>query len=224
MRNFRRIFRITVFVAFGLLLHYALPQKDVARITGTDTIRQDFSSFNRWFFAQADSGNVDGVNRDVLFITAQRKQTYLFGLIRGGDDVMVYRNEDTGWIWPPYFKFDTRDLQGEAQDLVSTAEDPKWVTITHYGWRNRFFTIFPNAIAIKQIDGPDYRPVPWFNIVFFIALIAAILFIRAMWMQFRERTLDPIADKAGDRLDHVNADLAERRGRIRRWLDSWKSR
>ena len=61
-------------------------------------------------------------------------------------------------------------------------------------------------------------------IAYLVALIAGLLFVRAMWLQFRERTLDPLADKAGDQLDHVNADLAERRGRVRRWLDSWKSK
>jgi len=143
---------------------------------------------------------------------------------------MVYRNEDTGWIYPPYFKFDSANLDTEAQDLVSTPENPKWVVITHYGWRIKFLTIFPNAVSIREIVVPegqnaeDYRPFPWVNLIIFVLMIVGLLFVRAMWLQFRERTLDPLADSAGDRLDHVNADLAERRGRIRRWLDTWKSK
>jgi len=60
--------------------------------------------------------------------------------------------------------------------------------------------------------------------IIFAVLIGGVLFLRSMWRQFRERTLDPIADKAGDKLDHVNADLAERKGRISQWLDTWKSK
>ncbi|MDG1801775.1 MAG: DUF1523 family protein, partial [Paracoccaceae bacterium] len=150
--------------------------------------------------------------------------TYLFGMMRGRDQVMVFRNEDTGWIWPPYFKFDSSDLQAEATDSVSSKDDPEWVAITHYGWRVRYLSIFPNAIAIKPIDGPDVRLIPWFNIFFFVFLIAAFLFLRAMWMQFRERTLDPLGDAANDRYDRVSADIGERRGRVRRWLDTWRSK
>ena len=39
------------------LLHYVLPQHDVAKINSTEVIRMDFSSFNRLFFAQSDSGS-----------------------------------------------------------------------------------------------------------------------------------------------------------------------
>ncbi len=155
-------------------------------------------------------------------INTVRKQTYLFGLIRGNDHVLVYRNEDTGWIWPPYFKFDSSDLQAEAANYAKETE--QWVMITHYGWRNRFFSIYPNAIAIRPIDGPDIRIIPWFNIFFFVVLIAAVVFVRAMWMQFRERSLDPALEKAGGEWDKVGAGVAERRSRLRRWLDSWKSK
>jgi hypothetical protein len=223
---FKMILRITLVVLMVPFFHYVLPQKDVARITGTEVIRQDFSNVNRIFYAQAESGNVENPTRDVLFINTVRKQTYLFGLIRAGEanDIMIYRNEDTGWIWPPYFKFDSRDLQGEAQEYTSTAADPQWVIINHYGWRNRLLTIFPNAISIKPIEDPNIRIIPWFNIVFFVAFVAFILFLRAAWYQFRERNLDPALDQAGDRWDQVEANVAERRGRVRRWLDTWRKK
>ncbi len=74
---------------------------------------------------------------------------------------MVYRNEDTGWGWPPYFKFDTTNLQAEAADLRSTAAAPQWAIMTHYGWRNEFLSIFPNAIGIRAVDDPgrNHHPV-----------------------------------------------------------------
>lgn len=224
MRNIRRVVRIVVILFMGLLLHYALPQRDIARVTSTEIIRTDFSSINRIFYAQADAGAEEQPTRDLRLINTVRKTTYLFGMMRGRDQVMVFRNEDTGWIWPPYFKFDSSDLQAEAADSVSSKDDPEWVAITHYGWRVRYLSIFPNAIAIKPIDGPDVRLIPWFNIFFFVFLIAAFLFLRAMWMQFRERTLDPLGDAANDRYDRVSADIGERRGRLRRWLDTWRSK
>jgi hypothetical protein len=222
MRYARMIFRALLILIAVSFLHYVLPGKDIARVTGVEVIRTDFSNFNRLFYAQADSGNVDQPTRDLRLINTVRKRTWLFGLVRGGDTTMVYRNEDTGWIWPPYFKFDSSDLQAQADDIKSTAEAPKWVVITHYGWRNRFFTIYPNAVSITPIASPDVRLIPWFNIGFFVFLGIAWLFLRAMWRQFRERSVDPLLEDASDKWDEASASVAEKRGRIGRWLDSWR--
>ena len=204
-------------------LHYVLPQHDVVRVTSTEVIRMDFTRFNRLFFAQADSGNQEFATRDVRLIYTERRKSVLFGFIRRETEgVMVYRNEDTGWIWPPYFQFDSSDLQAAAAANISTADNPKWVVITHYGWRNRFLTIYPNAIAIRPVDGPDVRIIPWFNIFFFAFWIIAALFIRAIWRQFRERTIDPALQDAGEAWEKVDAKAEETRGRAGRWLASWR--
>jgi hypothetical protein len=173
-----------VFIAvFWLLvaafLHYTLPQHDIARITDTYEKRIDPGE-NRWFWAQADVGT-DGTvpNRDVFFI-----QTRL-----SNDEVMVYRNEDTGWGWPPYFKFDTSNLQAEAVDLRSTSEAPQWVVIRHYGWRNELWSVFPNAVDIRAVDSPDVRIIPWLNILILTTLFAAFWAIRVrvlrVWNRLR---------------------------------------
>ncbi|NIY70993.1 DUF1523 family protein [Marivivens donghaensis] len=217
--SFRMIFRAVLVVLLLPFFDYVLPQHDIARITGTEVIRQDFSRWNRMFYAQPESGNADLGSRDVLFINTVRRPTYLFGLIRGSEanDIMIYRNEDTGWIWPPYFKFDSRDLQGEAQEYTSTSANPQWVVITKYGWRNRFLTTFPNAVRIKPVDGPDVTIIPWFNIIFFIALAIFILFTRRVWFQFRERVMDPALGRAGNGVDRMEAGIAERKSRFNRW-------
>jgi len=101
-----------VFVAF---LTYVLPDRDVVRVVSTEVIRTDFTGLNRLFYAQADSGNAEQPTRDLRLINT----------VRRNGKVYVYRNEDTGWIWPPYFKFDSSDLQAEAEDLVSTADTPQ---------------------------------------------------------------------------------------------------
>jgi hypothetical protein len=230
MRNALRILRIALFLIIGLWLHYVMPQRDIVRVTSTEIIRTDFSSLNRMFYAQADSGTVENPTRDLRLINTERKATYLFGLIRGNNETMVYRNEDTGWIYPPYFKFDSSDLQAEAAASISTTQPYEWAVVTHYGWRLRWASIYPNAVSIRVIEVPEgqlpeeYRPFPWVNLIIYAIMIAGLLFLRAMWRQFRERTVDPLADKVGDQYDHVSADLSERKGRLSRWLGTWRKK
>jgi hypothetical protein len=222
MHRIKIVLRVTVFLIFGALFHYVLPQHDVVQITSTEVIRTDFSSYNRLFYAQADSGSVEQPTRDLRLINTNKRKTFLLGFIpRESTGVMVYRNEDTGWIWPPYFKFDSSDLQAEA---ASVARGDEWAVITHYGWRVRWASIYPNAVGVRTVSGPDVTIIPWFNIFFFVFLMVGIVFIRAMWRQFRERTVDPLMDSAGHHVDEVQAGVAARKGRISRWLDTWRSK
>ncbi|MBU2359249.1 MAG: DUF1523 family protein [Alphaproteobacteria bacterium] len=220
MRTLGILFRALPILLLGLLLHYVLPQHDIVRVTSTEVIRADFSRYNRLFYAQPDAGSAVQGNRDLRLISTQKQKTFLLGFIkRDATEVMVYRNEDTGWIWPPYFKFDSSDLQAEA---AADARTDGWYSLTHYGWRNRWASIYPNAVALRPVSGPDATIIPWFNIGFFIFLIIAIGTIRAMWFQFRERIVDPAMDAAGDRMDVVEARMDARRSRMKRWFDSWK--
>lgn len=224
-----RIIRNTILTIIALfafaLFDYVLPQHDVVRITGTEVIRMDFSTVNRPFFAQKDSGATELATRDIRLINTVKRKTFLFGFVpRDKEGVMVYRNEDTGWIWPPYFKFDSSDLQAEALATTSTPDTEQWAVITHYGWRNRFFSIYPNAVAIKPVSGPDVTIIPWFNISFFVFLAVVVLFIRAMWRQFRERTLDPALDDTRDAWEKVDEYAGEKRGRASRWWKSWRGK
>lgn len=184
----------TLIVLFWLLvagfLHYTLPQHDVARITDTYEKRENPSD-NPWFWSQANTGSAPGGPRDVFFIQTRR----------ANNDIMVYRNEDTGWGWPPYFKFDTSNLQAEAADLRSTAENPTWVAIRHYGWRNEFISIFPNAVSIREVEGPDVTIIPWLNIIILVTLAAVFWAIRVRWLRFWRNRVDPVLGAAGDKLD-----------------------
>lgn len=216
----RRILRIVLILAIGVLLHYVMPQKDVARVTGISDRIETLSWIQRPFYAQVDAGAEEGTIRDLRLINTERRKTWLFGLLRTNNGIMVYRNEDTGWIWPPYFKFDSSNLEAEAQALV--AKSDQWVQITHYGWRIPFLSIYPNAIAIKEVDGPTYRPIPWFNIGFFIFVVFAFFMIRAMWRQFRERKLDPALDDVGNVIDRADARMSQTKGRFAKWWRSWR--
>ena len=210
--------KYAVVLIFWLLvlsvLHYTMPQRDVVRVVGTFEQRIDYGE-NSWFWASGDSGSdVTGTNRDVLFI-----QT-----IRQNGKPMVYRNEDTGWGWPPYFKFDTKNLQTEAADLISTKAAPQWAVLTHYGWRNEFYSIFPNAVGIRPTEDPDATLIPWLNIIILVILAGICLGIFRMLQWFKRSKIDPITDSVGETWDAVDDYADERRTGFRAWLDSWKSK
>ena len=202
-------FIIVFWALVASVLHYTLPQHDVARITDTYEKRVDPGT-NSLFWAQADAGT-DGTlaNRDVFFI---QTKLYEAGNPDGGNP-MVYRNEDTGWGWPPYFKFNTSNLQAVAADLKSTADNPRWVVIRHYGWRAEFLSIFPNAITIRPVDDPDARFIPWMNIAILLGLFAVYWAIRVRWLRFWENRVDPALDSVGDSLDSGRSRLRRLFGR-----------
>lgn len=216
----RTVLAVLVITVIGLL-HYTLPQHDVVRVVNTYQERQDLHDWTRIFWAQPDDQAVGLVNRDVQFI-----QT-----VRPNGKPSVYRNEDTGWSWPPYFKFDTANLQTQAEDLKSTSADPKWVMITHYGWRSVWFSAFPNAVSIRLVKGPDATVIPWVNIVILTTLAGLFFLLWRMWQQFRERTIDPALETAGEAWEKVDAraDAAANRargvwGRLKAWLDTWRAK
>ena len=183
------LFGLIALIVLGFL-HYTLPQHDVVRVVNTYQERQDLTDWTRIFWSNPDDQSGTLTNRDVQFIST----------IKANGKPMVYRNEDTGWSWPPYFKFDTASLQTEADDLKSSPEAPKWAVVTHYGWRNELISTFPNAVAIRAVAGPDVTVIPWFNIFFFVVLGLVLLMIRRMWLQFRERTIDPALEEAAQSL------------------------
>lgn len=199
----------------GGFLHYTLPQHDIVRITGTYN-RLTTVGENSIFYATPDAGTGESaVTRDIRFIEA----------VRPNGRVIVYRNEDTGWVWPPYFKYDSSNLQAEASNLKSTADAPVWVSVTHYGWRIAWMSIYPNAVRVRVVEGPDVSIFPWVNIVILTALAFLLFMLRRMWLQFRERTIDPALEDMSDALGRADAraDVARANartswGRFTSWL------
>ena len=187
------IFWLLIAVIFGSFLHYTLPRHEVVRVVNIYQERQDLSGWTSIFWSGPDVKTTNQTSYDVQFISAVTPE---------GKPV-VYRNQDTGWGWPPYFKFDTANLSTQAADLQSTAEAPKWGVMTYYGWRSQLFSIFPNAVRMRPVDSPDVTIIPWFNIIFLTLLTMAILTVRALWIQFRRNSIDPVLGDVADAIEDV---------------------
>lgn len=209
------VLRILLAIFVLGFLHYTLPQHDIVRITGTYNRLTTVGTENAWAYSVPDTGTAESTTtRDIRFI----ESTFEDG------SVMVYRNEDTGWIWPPYFKYDSSNLQAEAGNLKSTAEAPKWVVVTHYGWRFPFLSIYPNAVGVRAASGPDERIIPYVSILIIAFLLFAVFMIRRMWAQFWERSVEPVAAEVGETWDGVEARATGFFGRIGAWLGSWRAK
>jgi hypothetical protein len=150
-----RRLKIGLFAAALLLigapLHWTLPRTSIVVMTGSEVKRMDDGA---------------GGTRDVYFIFTEDPETKA---------PRVYRNEDTGFGFPPYFKFASANLQSRAGSL---AADRARVAVTHYGWRIPMISAFPNAVSIKPVEA-DYRHIPLFNILFFSSLLGLGLLLRS---------------------------------------------
>jgi len=142
-------------------LNYYLPTRDVVRIVGTEVARVGVE-------ARDGAGAKIPATRDVRYIKAADA--------RGRP--VVYRNEDTGWGWPPFFKFNSANLAAEADNAISTEAAPRWMVVTRYGWRMTVFSRFPNALSMRPAAGPDESPFPWGNIALLAALALGGFFLR----------------------------------------------
>jgi hypothetical protein len=196
MRWFKWSFRAVLLAVAALFLQYTLPSHDVVRITEVYNRITAVSWENKYFYASPDTGTAESTaSRDIRFISA----------VYPDGKVIVYRNEDTGWIWPPYFKYDSSNLQAVASNLKSSDTAPKWVMVTHYGWRLPWLSIYPNAIRMTEVSGPDYSYFPWFNVIVLAFLAFAVFMLRRMWLQFVERVIVPARASLQDWWDRTRA-------------------
>ncbi len=174
MRKFFKYFLfIVVFLFHGFMfsvVNYVFPHYDVTRVTGVEVKRVDKDG------PITKSNPADGPTRDVYYINTQN------------DDgkIMVYRNEDTRWGFPFYFKFGSANLQAEAQAL---GNDNKLVQIKYYGWRITMMDEYRNATSIKEItadDTPSHPIISWIFYAFLLAtLFLSIQFVRG-WFDSEE--------------------------------------
>lgn len=116
-------------------LDFFLPEKSITTITGVEVKLTDKDG------PISKANPSDGPTVDVYYIYTNH----------ASDIIRVYKNIDTGWGWPYYFKFNSADLQAKAKTLEF---DKKTALITSYGWRFDVMSWFPNVVNI-QIAEPD---------------------------------------------------------------------
>ncbi len=185
MRILKWVVLLLVLAVVGSFLHYVLPKHAVVYVTGTENriVSPDEVRGFRSFSEGATTNAQGQVIADVFFINSVERD--------GG--VLVFRNEDTGFGFPWYFKFNSADVQAEAQNAVSTSQAPQWAVVTYYGWRVPYLSMFPNAVSINPAASRDARIVPWFNIVLLVLLVAVVWAVWARIRRWRRRRADPVA-------------------------------
>ncbi|TLX16520.1 DUF1523 family protein [Rhizobium sp. MHM7A] len=149
----RAVLALVLLAPPALFLHFYLPRSVIVQADGTDVKRLD-QDINR--VGQTDVK--PGANRDVFLINTS---------VPGSDEVVVFRNEDTGWGWPLYFKFNDSDINAVAQKFGA---EKAIVKITYYGFRIQLLSMWPNVVKIERAElGDSTFPVAR-------TLILAILF------------------------------------------------
>ena len=188
MRYVRIVLGILAVSLIAATFDYSLPSTNVVKLVGTEVVRTDVGSLSL-FWASPDSGtgtDISNTNRDVRFINA----------VFSDGSPRVFRNEDTGWGWPPYFKFSSGNLQAEAQSL---SESEGWVAVRHYGWRIKMFSIYPNALSLKEVVSPQSGTWNWTRIAAAVLLVIAGLIAWRLWVRIQRWATDLI-DRIKSRL------------------------
>lgn len=161
MQNFKSYIKIFIITALTIVhlgalafINYAFAHYDEVFVTGGEVKRMDKDGL-------IDTKNpADGPTRDVYFIYTKEIN---------GTKVMPYRNEDTGWGMPFYFKFNSADVQAMAQSLVGE----KRAEIKFYGWRIPMLDKFRNAISIKELKSGESVSKPIFSYVFYFLVLVS---------------------------------------------------
>jgi len=142
---------------------YSLPRHAKVHVTGTEISRRD---------VELPDGRIR--TDDVRYVMAED----LDGSPR------MFRNEDTGWGWPPYFKFNSGDLAAQASNLATEARD-ETVLVTYYGFRIRMLSLFPNLLSM-QVVSPDHDPIPWltlFVVFLHLVLLGVAITVLRSWRE-----------------------------------------
>ena len=158
-------FVVLLHLFLALVVDYSFPHYASVQITGGDVKRMDKDGI-------IDAKNpADGPVRDVYFIYAKDAQN--------DQKVMAYRNEDTAWGFPFYFKFGSANLQAQAQAF---GNENKLVQIKYYGWRMTMFDEYRNAVSVKEISGditPSHPILSWvFYAFLLVTLFLSVQFVR----------------------------------------------
>lgn len=168
MRKLIKYFLFIVVLAFHAILfagiNFVFPHYEVTRVTGVEVKRVDKDG------PITKANPADGPTRDVYYIYTQEPNS---------DKPMVYRNEDTRWGFPFYFKFGSSDLQAKASNFT---QEQKLVQVKSYGWRLVMFDEYPNVLSLTEVQADESASHPVLAYIFYvlglITLFFSIQFIR----------------------------------------------
>lgn len=162
MKAIIKYFLILVTLSLHIVLvgavNYAFPAYETTTVTGMEVRRMDKDGLI------SAANPADGEVRDVYFLFTEQPEN---------KKVMVYRNEDTGWGLPFYFKFNSADLQAKAQAF---ANEKQLVEIKYYGWRINWLNEFRNIVSIKPLAEGDTGSNPWVSYILY-AFFALTFFL-----------------------------------------------
>lgn len=189
-------------------IDYILPTYTLVRVDEIGTRR--FDSDGNY---QVKAGESKGPTRDVEMIyttLAYFETDPVTGLevpkVYGSDKKykLVYVNEDTGFSFPFYLKFDTANLQGSAADLRG-----QFAYMKSFEWRNELFSWFPNALeVIKWEQGMSVL-----NVLRIIVTALWAISVVAVWYWIRRirrnvsARLEAAAQAAKERADEFGGSL-----------------
>lgn len=161
MRKIIKYFLIIVVVLFHTVLfagvNFVFPHYETTRVTGVEVKRVDKDG------PITKANPADGPTRDVYYIYTQRVDS---------DKPMVYRNEDTRWGFPFYFKFDSANLQALAANF---SQEHKLVEMKYYGWRLVIFEEYRNALSLKEVSA-DEGSLPILSYIFYFLFVITLFF------------------------------------------------
>ncbi len=153
MRTIVKYFLMLVTLSLHIVLvgsvNYAFPSYEETIVTGMEAKRVDKDG------PISKSNPADGQIRDAYFIFTENPVT---------KEIMVYRNEDTRWGLPFYFKFNSADVQAKAQ---AYANDKQLVQVKYYGWRINMLNEFRNIVSIKPLAEAEEMSQPIFSYILY---------------------------------------------------------
>jgi hypothetical protein len=177
-----------------IFMDYTLPAYTLIHVTDTDTRRMDEDGN---FIPKSQP--TTGATRDVAFIYGKYAHVEN-DPVTGEQKVVVEEkrdwssiNEDTGWGYPFYFKFDTADLQANAAYLKGKAAFAKT-----YGYRFQFWSWFSNTLDLVKWE-PGMWILNWLRIVgmtFFAMAVLGAWFVCHMVRRWVLGRIDAAAEAA----------------------------
>lgn len=125
---------ILLLTAYGVLLAYSLPRTLKVYVTGAKSQSGSSSSF--------------GEVRQIQALSLEGES-------------LRFRNENTGWGFPPYFKFNAEELGAQARELAKI-EPRVVVRVRAQGFRLGDSLTTPNLISLKVVPLHS-KELPLFN-------------------------------------------------------------